>query len=549
MATFDANYQLDDRYVLEEERVYLSGTQALVLLPMLQRRRDRAAGLNTAGFISGYRGSPLGGYDLQLWRAAEHLEKHHIRFEPGVNEELAATAVWGSQQVHNFSDASYDGVFAIWYGKGPGVDRSADALKHGNYGGAGPHGGVLVVVGDDHAANSSTIAFQSEQALVHMGIPVLNPSSVQEYLDFGLHGFAMSRFSGSWVGLKALTDTVDSSASVWVDSHRPEVVVPTTSEEPDGGLNQRWSLVGGLAKEQMVYRYRLPAVQAYARANHLDRVVVDGPRRRWGLVTTGKAYLDVCGALEMLGIDDERAADIGLSVYKVGLAWPLEPHGLLAFADGLNEIIVIEEKRPFIEDQIKSLLFNVQRRPAVIGKRASNGTPQVPAEGALSPNGIRNIIGRWLAETTGDDSLATAGLPSDRRLPIEVGLGPGRLKRTPTFCSGCPHSISTTLPVGSAAMGGIGCHGMAVSMPERRTYSMTQMGGEGATWIGQEPFLERDHIFQNIGDGTYFHSGLLAIRANVVAGRNITYKILANGAVALTGGQKIEGESMRCEAR
>ncbi|MCH7708381.1 MAG: indolepyruvate ferredoxin oxidoreductase family protein, partial [Myxococcales bacterium] len=346
-ARFDENYALSDRYTLESGRVYLNGIQALVRLPMLQRQRDLAAGLNTAGFISGYRGSPLGTYDMALWQAKSLLEQHQIRFEPGINEDLAATAVWGSQQVNLLEGGRYDGVFGIWYGKGPGVDRSCDALKHGNYAGTSPHGGVLVLTGDDPSARSSSIAHQSEHALIHCGIPILNPSTIQEYLDLGLYGWALSRFSGCWIGFKCLTDTVDSSRSVALGPERVRVVIPDDFEPPEGGLNIGWANLP-LAVERRLFQHRLKAVEAFVRANGLDRVVLDSPKRRLGIVTTGKAYLDVRQALDELGLDESAAADLGLSLYKVAMTWPLEPEGARRFAAGLEDLLVIEEKRPII---------------------------------------------------------------------------------------------------------------------------------------------------------------------------------------------------------
>ncbi len=538
--SFDAGYELEHRYTRQSGRVFLTGVQALVRLPMLQRERDAAAGLDTAGFISGYRGSPLGTYDLALWEAREHLERHHVRFVPGVNEDLAATAVWGSQQANLLPGARYDGVFGIWYGKGPGVDRSCDALKHGNYAGSSPRGGVLVLTGDDPGAKSSSIAHQSEQALVHCGIPVLVPSNVQEYLDFGLLGFALSRYSGAWVGMKCLTDTVDSGGSVSVGPDRVRIVEPTDFTRPEG-LHIGWGNLP-IAVEQRLYHERLPAAQAFARANGLDRVVIDSPRRRLGIVTAGKGYLDVRQALDELGIDPERAADHGLAVYKVGMTWPLEPVLARRFCEGLEDVLVVEEKRPLVEEQLARLLYNAERRPRLLGKTDETGAPLVPSVGELSPPRVAEAVRSWL------DRRAPGLVARARsRTTVDLGAAAGGLVRLPSFCSGCPHNTSTVVPDGSLALGGIGCHGMAVWLPERRTLAVTHMGGEGANWIGQAPFTETPHIFQNMGDGTYFHSGLLAIRAAVTAGVNITYKILVNGAVAMTGGQPIEGEPIEGE--
>lgn len=537
-ADFDANYALDDKYLLDSGRIFLSGVQALVRLPLMQRQRDHAAGLNTAGFISGYRGSPLGGYDFALWQAKSSLESHHIHFEPGVNEDLAATSVWGSQQSELLEGPRYDGVFGIWYGKGPGVDRSCDALKHANYAGSSRLGGVLVLAGDDPGAKSSSIAHQSEHALVHCGIPILNPSSIQDYLDFGLFGWAMSRYSGCWVGFKCLTDTVESSASVAVDPGRVVIVTPTDFELPPQGLNISFSNYP-LAVESRMFEQRHLAVQAFVRANGLDRVVLDSPNRRLGVVTTGKAYLDVRQALEELGIDGARAAELGLSIYKVAMPWPLEPEGVRAFASGLDDVIVVEEKRPLMEEQIASLLYNLSSRPRLVGKRDERGAALVPNVGELSPQTILGVLRGWLERHSPGFRA-----PQQPDRVLDTATRAPSLTRIPSFCSGCPHNTSTQIPDGSIAMGGIGCHGMAAFMPERRTLAVTQMGGEGTTWIGQSRFTNTPHIFQNLGDGTYFHSGLLAIRAAVAAKVSITYKILVNGAVAMTGGQPIEGEPM-----
>ncbi len=506
-------------------------------LPLDQRRRDLAAGLSTAGFVSGYRGSPLGTYDLALWQAKALLEEHHVRFQPGVNEDLAATAVWGSQQANLLEGPRYDGVFAIWYGKGPGVDRSCDALKHGNYAGSSAKGGVLVLCGDDPGAKSSSIAHQSEHALIHCGIPVLNPSSVQDYLDLGLYGWALSRYAGCWVGFKCLTDTVDSAASVEVGPERVVVRLPEDFT-PAAGLHIGWANYP-LQVEARLYQQRLPAAQAFVRANGLDRVVLGGARRRLGIVTAGKAYLDVRQALDELGVDEALAAELGLAVYKVAMTWPLEPEGARRFCGDLEDVLVVEEKRPVLEDQLARLLYNEPRRPGIFGKADERGAPLVPAEGELSPPAVAAAIRRWLACRVPEVAARLRPPPALPAGPASAGL-----MRLPSFCSGCPHNTSTVVPEGSIALGGIGCHGMAVWLPERRTLAVTQMGAEGANWIGQAPFTSVPHIFQNMGDGTYFHSGLLAIRAAVAAGVNVTYKILLNGAVAMTGGQPIEGEPL-----
>jgi indolepyruvate ferredoxin oxidoreductase len=538
---FDRDYELADRYRVREGRVFLTGNQALVRLPLMQRERDEAAGLRTAGFISGYRGSPLGTYDMNLWQAKDFLEAHAVRFEPGLNEDLAATAVWGSQQAHLMEGATKQGVFGIWYGKGPGVDRSCDALKHGNYMGSAEYGGVLVLMGDDPGAKSSSIAHQSEPALIHCGIPVLNPSNVQEYLDLGLHGIALSRFSGCWVGFKCLTDTVESSASVQVSPDRVQPVLPEDAPDWPGGVHIKWENMPLQVEKRL--EVKLARARAYVRANRLDRAVLEAPRKRIGIVTTGKAYLDVRQALEELGVDATRAADMGLSIYKVAMPWPLEPEGALEFAAGHEELFVVEEKKAIIEEQLAHLLYNQSERPRIVGKRDEAGRALLPSTGELTPGLLVEALGAWLERRIESFVLPT---PSNVvSLPV-VGQG-GGLMRLPSFCSGCPHNRSTVVPEGSVALGGIGCHGMAVWLPERRTLAVTQMGAEGVNWMGIAPFSETKHIFQNMGDGTYFHSGLLAIRASVAAGVNITYKILLNGAVAMTGGQPIEGEVMAGE--
>ncbi|BBK38737.1 indolepyruvate ferredoxin oxidoreductase [Allostella sp. ATCC 35155] len=532
---------LDDKYALESGRIFLTGTQALVRLPMMQRQRDLAAGHNTACFISGYRGSPLGGLDQALASARRFVEKSHIRFQPGVNEDLAATAILGSQQLNLFPDAKYDGVFAMWYGKGPGVDRSGDVFKHGNSAGTSPHGGVLLLAGDDHTCKSSTLAHQSEFALMDAYVPVLNPAGVQEFLDLGLHGWAMSRYSGCWVGFKTVAETVDSSASVHVDPARLVTALPTNFEMPVGGLNVRWP-DEPLEQEKRLHLYKVPAALAYARANRLDRTIWDGPRRRLGIVTTGKSYLDVRQALEDLGIDEAKAAEIGLSLYKVAMVFPLEAEGIRAFAEGLEEVLVVEEKRALIETQLKDALYHVpaDRRPVISGKRDPDGRPILPSQNELVPSGIARVIAERIARFYTSDAIK-ARLALIEQQERQAAATKPALVRTPYFCSGCPHNTSTRVPEGSRAVAGIGCHYMAVWM-DRDTETFTQMGGEGASWVGQAPFSNTKHIFANIGDGTYFHSGYLAIRFAVASKTTITYKILFNDAVAMTGGQRHDGD-------
>ena len=531
---------LDDKYTLDVGRVYLTGIQALVRLPLMQRQRDRAAGLNTAGFISGYRGSPLGALDQNLWHAERFLAENHIRFQPGINEDLAATAVWGSQQTNLFPGAKYDGVFSMWYGKGPGVDRTGDVLKHANATGTARHGGVLVLAGDDHAAKSSTLPHQSEYAFIDASIPVLNPAGVQDILDLGLYGWAMSRFSGCWVGVKAIAETMDNSASVHVDPERVAIVLPEDFALPPGGLNIRWPDYNALEMERRLRQWKLPAVQAFARANRLDRVMLDSPNPRLGILATGKSYLDVRQALADLGIDDATAAAIGLRLYKVALTWPLEPEGVRRFAAGLEEILVVEEKRPVVEHQLKDILYDMTARPRIVGKVDERGAPLLAATGELDPMQVARAIAARIQRFHTSPRIADriAYLAATER---QLKTAKPAIERIPYFCSGCPHNTSTHVPEGSRATAGIGCHYMAIWM-DRDTATVTQMGGEGVPWIGQAPFTETPHIFANLGDGTYYHSGILAIRAAVAAGVSMTYKILYNDAVAMTGGQPIEGQ-------
>ncbi|HEX3863280.1 MAG TPA: indolepyruvate ferredoxin oxidoreductase family protein [Stellaceae bacterium] len=535
-----AAVSLDDKYSLERGRVYLTGTQALVRLPMLQRQRDAAAGLNTACFIAGYRGSPLGGFDQALWNAKRFVERNHIEFQPAINEEIAATAVWGSQQVGLFPGAKYDGVFAMWYGKGPGVDRSGDALKHGNSAGTAPYGGVLVLAGDDHTCKSSTLAHQSEFAFIDASIPILNPAGIEEILDLGLYGWAMSRFSGCWVGFKTVAESMDSSASIMVDPERISVVLPEDFAMPPGGLNIRWPDMP-LDQELRLHRDKLRAVLAFARANRLDRIVLDAPQPRFGIATTGKSYLDVRQALDDLGIGEREAAALGVRLYKVAMPWPLEPEGARAFAEGLDEILVVEEKRAVLETQLKEQLFNwpADRRPRIIGKYDEAGNWILPSNGELGPSQIARIIAQRLL-AFGPSPLIAANLARLDARERPAGGNVVSIQRTPYFCSGCPHNSSTKVPEGSRALAGIGCHWLSQFM-DRDTATFTQMGGEGAPWIGQAPFTETTHVFANIGDGTYTHSGVLAIRAAVAAKVNMTYKVLFNDAVAMTGGQPLDG--------
>jgi indolepyruvate ferredoxin oxidoreductase len=534
-----AEVSLADKYQKHAGRIYLTGVQALVRLPLMQRERDRAAGLKTAGFISGYRGSPLGTYDNALWSAKELLQANDITFEPGVNEDLAATAVWGTQQVALQEDATVDGVFGIWYGKGPGVDRTTDAFKHANAAGTSKHGGVLVVAGDDHGCQSSTTAHQSEQVLAAAMIPVINPATVQDYLDFGLFGFAMSRYTGCWVGFKAVAEAVEGSATIDLDPGRMQFVTPTDFALPPEGLSIRWP-DPPLDQEKRLHGPKMQAVQAFARANRIDRVVLDAPSARLGIVTTGKAYLDVRQALTDLGIDQARAAALGIRLYKLGLTWPIERAGARAFAQGLDDILVVEEKRAFVEDQLVRLLYDDPARPRIHGKETATGEPLLPSAGELTPVQVAAAIAGLLEHQHGPLPDIAAALARVTALADVATFKPAYPARTPFFCSGCPHNTSTRVPEGSRALGGIGCHWLAVQMP-RSTKTYSHMGGEGAAWIGQSRYVRGKHVFQNIGDGTYFHSGLLAIRAAAASGIDITYKILYNDAVAMTGGQPVDG--------
>jgi indolepyruvate ferredoxin oxidoreductase len=538
---------LDDKYLLSEGRVFLTGAQAIVRLLLLQRQRDAQAGLNTSGYVSGYRGSPLGGLDLTLWQAQAHLRRNDILFRPGINEDLAATAIWGTQQVNLFPGATRDGVFALWYGKGPGVDRCGDVFKHANSAGTWKQGGVLAIAGDDHNARSSTVAHQSEHAFEAAMMPVLVPAGVQDYLDLGLHGWAMSRYSGCWVGFKAVADTVESSAAVDIAPDRVRIVLPEDYTLPPGGLNIRWP-DERLVQEARLLNHKLYAALAYCRANRLNRIVIDAPVPRLGIITTGKSYLDVRQAFDDLGIDDALAAEIGIRLYKIGMVWPLEADGVRHFAEGLEEILVIEEKRQLLEYQLKEELYNWREdvRPRVIGKFDEKGEWALPhgrwllsAAGELSPAVIARVIAARI------DRFFTSQRIRERLAIIEAkehaAAHAAPIVRTPFYCPGCPHNTSTKVPAGSMALAGIGCHYMVLWM-NRNTATFSHMGGEGVAWLGQAPFTERRHVFVNLGDGTYFHSGLLAIRAAVAGGINATYKILYNDAVAMTGGQPVDGQ-------
>ncbi len=563
---------LDDKYALDHGRAFMSGVQALVKLPMLQRQRDALVGKNTAGFISGYRGSPLGGYDQALQKAAPYLKAQNIVFQPGVNEELAATALWGTQQLGFAPPGSnrFDGVFGIWYGKGPGVDRCSDVFKHANMAGTTPWGGVIAVAGDDHVAKSSTAAHQSDHIFKACGLPVFFPTSVQDILDLGLHALAMSRFSGVWAGMKTIQEIVESSATAEIDPGRVNIVIPEF-EMPPGGLHIRWP-DHALDQEARLFDYKWYAALAYVRANRLNHNVIAGPNDRFGLIASGKAYNDTRQALLDLGLDDETCRRIGLRLHKVSVVWPLEAQTTREFATGLREILVVEEKRQVIEYQLKEELYNWRPdvRPNVLGKfdevegDFSGGEWSMPnpsartllrANADLSPAIIARAVARRLKKIGGVPQDVMARIDAqlailtaqEQSMQTLLTQGVAGAERQPWFCSGCPHNTSTRVPEGSRAMAGIGCHFMTIWM-DRATVGFTQMGGEGVPWVGQQPFSHDQHMFANLGDGTYFHSGLLAVRQSIAAGVNITYKILYNDAVAMTGGQQVgerpEGHSV-----
>ena len=537
---------LDDKYTQNSGDVYMSSVQALVKLPMMQRQRDAAAGLNTAGFITGYRGSPIGTYDFSLWAAKKHLEANHIRFLPGVNEELAAAAIKGTQWLDRYPKRRYDGIFSLWYGKHLGVERACEALKVGNFDGSDKHGGVLVVGADDIGGKSSVTAAESDHVFIAGMLPILSPSNTQEYLDYGLYGWALSRYSGLWVGLKAVTDTIELTQTADVDLNRVKIITPTDFEMPPGGLNSRKGDFYPLPMERRVVDFKLPAARAFARANGLDRVIFDSERRGLGIVTTGKAYLDVREALRELGIDEGRARALGIRLYKVAMVWPLDTDSARAFARGHQEILVVEEKRPVIEEQLTHALYHdaAAERPRITGKTDDQGKPLKPAHGELSVNFAVDILARRI------EALGLADVPLKERIANirarranVVQLPTTNLIRTAYFCSGCPHNSSTKTIDGSMAFTGVGCYGLVpMLMPDRNTEWAAQMGAEGTLWVGLQPFIDVPHAFQNLGDGTYFHSGILAVRQAVAAKVNITYKMLYNDAVAMTGGQPIDGQ-------
>ncbi|MEX2129818.1 MAG: indolepyruvate ferredoxin oxidoreductase family protein [Xanthobacteraceae bacterium] len=530
---------LDDKYDLAKNRVFVTGYQALIRLCLMQKERDRRAGLNTGGYVSGYRGSPLGGLDQQFMRAKRFLDQYDVVFQAGLNEDLAATALWGTQQAELRGEGKFDGVFGIWYGKGPGVDRTGDVFRHANFAGSSKHGGVLALMGDDHTAESSTTAHQTEFNFVDLVIPILNPAGVQEILDYGLYGWALSRYAGTWAALKCVHETVESTAVIDGSLDRVKIEIPTDFNMPDDGLNIRlYDTVLGM--EARLHDYKRDAVLAFVRANKLNRWVTSGGRTpKIGIATTGKSYLDVRQALDELGIDEVKCNDLGIRLFKIACPYPLSRQELAEFAAGLDLIIVVEEKRSLIEVQVREELYGTANQPVCIGKKDEAGNWLFPIKGALDPNDIAVCIGDRLLKYGRNEELANrvAHLKGAQRALAET---PNIATRDPYFCAGCPHNTSTVVPEGMRAYAGIGCHYM-VQFMDRNTLGFTQMGGEGANWIGEAQFSQRGHVFQNLGDGTYNHSGYLAIRAAIASGVNMTYKILFNDAVAMTGGQKNDG--------
>jgi len=533
--------KLTDKFTINKGRILISGTQALIKLPTLQKQLDEKIGLNTAGFISGYRGSPLGGFDSQLYSSQKLLNKYNIVFQPGINEDLAATAIWGTQQLDNFAgETTVDGVFSMWYGKGPGTDRCGDIFKHGNFSGTHKNGGVLLVAGDDHPGKSSTVANQSELAMIAGSIPVIYPSNVEEFFEFGLFGWALSRYTGLWCGFKSVNETIEQTATVDINIDSYNFEIPEGVEIPERGVHYKPRAYAPLLDEVEVARFKLPMAQAFAYQNKIDKTPIVAPTKKLGIVTAGKSYMDVLRAIELLELSKEQAQKIGLSIYKVGMIYPLEPCRFTEFAKDHQQLFFIEEKKAVMESQAASLLYNLKDRPSIVGKQDLSGNQLLPGDVQLEPMSLALSIADRMAEL---DMITDKIEAISKNLQISLGQAPSMnpaTARSPYFCSGCPHNRSTKLPKGSKAMSGIGCHAMAVwTNPD--TLSATHMGGEGANWYGLSQFTKTKHIFQNLGDGTYYHSGLMAIRGAVATGVNITYKILYNDAVAMTGGQPHDG--------
>ncbi len=544
-----ASYELDDRYSKMSGRIFMTGTQALVRIMLDQAKRDGDKGMHTQGFVSGYRGSPLGALDLELWRAKDHTSAAKVDFLPAVNEDLAATAVLGTQQVESNPDKTVDGVFSMWYGKGPGVDRSGDALKHGNGYGSSKHGGVLVVAGDDHGCVSSSMSHQSDVAFMSWYMPILNPASVGEYLEYGEYGYALSRYSGMWVGFKAISETVESASSVLLKQDR--IFETPAFEMPLGGLHYRWpDLPGPQIEDRMVAKEA--AVQAFVKANPIDKQIYQIKDATYGVVTTGKGHLDLMEAFRLLGLGENECRRLGIDIYKVGMVWPLAPDAALEFVCGKREILVIEEKRGIIESQLKEHFYDYpgKKPERMVGKKDENGFEQLTWTGELSPLMLVPVVAKRLDQFFPDEKFIDR---ANTLLETPVcSIHVEGATRTPYFCSGCPHNTSTKVPEGSKALAGIGCHFMA-SWMDRDTSSLIQMGGEGVNWAASSRFTGMGHIFQNLGEGTWYHSGSMAIRQSIAAKANITYKILYNDAVAMTGGQPVDGpvsvESIALSAR
>jgi indolepyruvate ferredoxin oxidoreductase len=532
---------LDDKYTEAAGRIYLNGLQAIVRIPMMQHQLDAAKGLKTGTFVSGYRGSPLGALDMAFTSAQPYLDQHDIQFHPGVNEDLGATAVWGSQQLNLGPGADRDGVVGMWYGKGPGVDRSLDAMKHANAAGTSKHGGVLALAGDDHACKSSTFPHQSEYGFMHAMIPVLHPAGIEDGMFLGLHGIAMSRYSGCWIGFKVISEFADSSASVFSDPFALQFNTPNDFDMPKDGLNIRW-YDPPVEQERRLIQLKLPAATAYARANGLDRFTINPAKRRVAIISTGKSWMDTMQALSDLGITKQRAEQMGIAVYKVSLVWPMDTQAIMRMAEDVEELLIVEEKRGVMEEQIRHALYHMpaDKRPRVVGKTDETGAPLLPEHYELSTSQIADVIVKRLKPLT--DVSSFAGRLEIISKNTDIKNKPAPVVRMPYYCSGCPHNTSTKVPEGSRALAGIGCHYMATWIRPKETAMFTQMGGEGVPWIGQSRFTTEKHVFANLGDGTYFHSGLLAIRASIAAKVNITYKLLYNDAVAMTGGQHVDGE-------
>jgi len=533
--------KLTDKFTINQGRILISGTQALIKLPTLQKELDKKAGLNTAGFISGYRGSPLGNFDAQLYSSKKLLDKYNIVFQPGINEDLAATAIWGTQQLDNVADeATVDGVFSIWYGKGPGTDRCGDIFKHGNFSGTHKNGGVLLVAGDDHPGKSSTVANQSELAMIAGSIPVVYPSNVEEFFEFGLFGWALSRYTGLWCGFKSVNETIEQTATINIDIENYHFTVPEGVATPDRGVHYKPKAYAPMLDEVEVARFKLPMAQAFARINKIDKTPFSASTKKLGLVTAGKSYMDVLRAIELLGLSKEQAQNLGLSIYKVGMIYPLEPQGFIEFAKDHQQLFFIEEKKSVMESQGATLLYNLKNSPNIVGKQDLAGNQLLPGDVQLEPMSLALSIADRMAEL---DIITDKIEATSKGLQISLGQSPTMnmaTARSPYFCSGCPHNRSTKLPEGSKAMSGIGCHAMAM-WTNPNTLTATHMGGEGANWYGLSQFTKTKHMFQNLGDGTYYHSGSMAIRGAVASGVNITYKILYNDAVAMTGGQPHDG--------